>query len=171
MVEHRQIAREAEGPKLEVIESYARYLYEGELERTQRMKAISATYLAVITTTFTAAVAVARALEIAPDTAGLETAPFAAAALFLIVAFICVVLSMRVERYERLSDPPSFVVYAEMVALDQVRRDIIANYAVATARNFEINEGRAQWLSRALLTYFLCLFMLFLWGGFLAWAR
>ena len=75
----------------------------------------------------------------------------------LVLAFIFVVLSVKIRSFERLCDPIDFLNKSEQQDMDLNKKDITANYIVATSRNYTVNNQKSRWLFRGLITYLLAL--------------
>lgn len=159
---------------LDLMLEYSRYLYENELARTDKLNDTSKTFILFISSTFT--VLLAGLTWVGVDVLSKQTdtiynpANLAAASLFLVsvlalvLAFVFVVLSVKIRSFERLCDPLQFVSANGDKSTDLIKKDITANYTVATARNYKVNARKAWWLFNALFAYLaaLVLFLAFL---------
>lgn len=156
---------------IDLLLNYARYLYENELARTDKLNDTSKTYIVFISSTFTVLLAgltwigfdqFAKQIDIASSFRNVALlAVFAASITFLVLSFIFVVLSVKIRSFERLCEPLDFLGHSENNHPDAVKKDMMANFAVATTRNYDVNQSKARWLFRALMMY-LFAFVLFL---------
>lgn len=86
----------------------------------------------------------------------LVSLPFLGAIALGVVAFVFVLLALRVRSFERLCDPRRFATKTMfMNTQGELVASIVSNYVVTIERNFSVNERKARLLRRAWLAYFL----------------
>lgn len=154
---------------VDLLLDYSLYLYENELHRTTDLNATSKTYIVFISSTFTALLAgltwvgtdyFVQQIERIGDPLHLMVfALFLSSIFVLVLAFIFVVLSVKIRSFERLCDPIDFLNKSEQQDMDLNKKDITANYIVATSRNYTVNNQKSRWLFRGLITYLLALIL------------
>ncbi len=141
---------------------YFQYTYELELGRTGALNETTKRYFLFQASTFTAVLAVLKWYTPDPTGGDAWNSPgphiglwfLAVAFILLLMSFLFTIMVMHIRRFERLSDPSVFV--REIAAASNeadVLESIIANYVVATGRNFTINQAKAKWLARAFASY------------------
>ena len=161
---------------------YCKYLYEEEKSRTERIEHkmnVFGVALGTSVVVILGCLPLARMSD-ASKIPGIWrivlAVPLGICIFLLVLCALYVFRVYRVQRFERLSDPREMSIRAmSMNTKSEILSAIIADYAVATNRNHEINEGKADDLSRALglllaalmvfIATLFCLNALVLWCG------
>jgi hypothetical protein len=146
-----------------VLIDYAKYLYEEELQRSERYHGAMKTYLTFISLTFSATVLIAKWLHVDPALFFSKYAPFAETLLtsflllalgFLMASFFLTILVIKVWRTERLCSPKSFAREAAADSdMERLKEKIIANYVIAAETNGGVNDRKGSLLSKASFLY------------------
>jgi hypothetical protein len=183
-MEQPRAEQELEQPAVEVLDrlaEYCQYLYEEEKSRTERIErkmhvfavALGATVVVMLGCLPLSKLSDASVAAGAPRV--IVAVPLAICIALLALCTVYIFRVYKVQRFERLTDPKIATVRAmSMRTKSELLSSIIADYAVATNRNHEINERKAEDLSRALIlllgalisfiTSLVCLNVLVLWG-------
>lgn len=149
------------------LNDYYKNLYDEEYKRNEHLTGIGKIYLSILT--FSIGVVVLKMkISLGIDEILANNSIIALLILFFIIStiifillsFIYTTLALRIRQYERLCDPRKFIAVAENCETEcTLLEKIIANYTVATERNFKVNEKKAKLLSHALSLYIASVFM------------
>ncbi len=163
-----EVVREDPSKLLRLLE-HCKYVYEEEKERRDLLNNTTRIYLTAFGFSIGVTVIKIGSIEKIP---GLirsisETSPLVGnvigdvatvilyGTVFLFfTAFICTILAVRMWKRERLCDPEKLLPFSlSMEKETELLSTIIADYVVATQRNYCINEKKARLLSKALLFF------------------
>ena len=157
------------------LHDYCRHMYEEEKDRSQRLNDAVKVYLGftsfivgigalkLVTVDQLAALFKVQALPVAAAVLSTRIGTmlfFVSFALFAASA-VCTILVLKVWRFERLCDPEHLVVRTAIMESEMdLLSSMVADYAVAANRNYEVNERKAKLLSYGLL-FLMCAVLLF----------
>ncbi len=142
---------------------YSKYLYEEEKQRNEKLSSNTNTYLVVITFAFTFSAGLLGWLF--PNVNSLPAGSnskvqlilllgLGVSILILLLSLVLTMLVVKVRQFERLCDPKDFAVRAsKMRREDELISSMIANYVVATERNFVMDNRKARFLAAGLQAY------------------
>jgi len=141
---------------LDELRDYSRYLYEEELNRSERFHGAMKTYLLFIGSTLAGSVATIKWLNLSPLMIKRPSLSFfelllniglLTALLLLIAAFTFAVLVIKGWKTERLCEPKEFILTSSMIGKKtKLLESIISNYAIAAERNGKVNDKRSTFL-------------------------
>lgn len=166
---------EQRGAFLDEMKLYAQYLYEEEVRRSERLHAVTKTYLIFIGSTFAGTLTLIDWLELTPSTVGAFTSTIYSmiTTIILFVALIALTISLlstimviKIWRIERLCHPMKLLLAFPSTHSTQheLLNTIIHNYISAATHNATANDSKGKLMSFASISYRISLIALVMSG-------
>ncbi len=149
---------------------YCKYLYEDENAKGDRLNGITKIYLSFVTFTFGICIlksANIKQIIISNNELFVVKPIFITSSTLILISFFFTILAVKIRGYERLCKPAKTMIKADSIKYEEeLIKDIIADYSVATERNYIMNQKKGKLLRYAMAFYvfglfvFVCFFMI-----------